>query len=93
MEKLFLLITNDIFRQGRVLEMLKAGLLTPIFKNKGLKTQATNHRGITVLPVISKIVETIIKERIQNQVLEIQNRTQRGFTSGSSPVNSALPVE
>jgi hypothetical protein len=49
--------------------------------------------GIPVLPVISKIVETIIKARIQNQVLEIQSRTQRGFTSGSSPVNSALPVE
>jgi hypothetical protein len=77
MEKLFLLINNEIFRQGRVPETLKAGILTPIFKNKGLKTQATNHRGITVLPVISKIVETIIKERIQNQVLEIQSRTQR----------------
>jgi hypothetical protein len=72
---------------------LKAGLLTPIFKNKGLKTQATNNRGIAVLPVISKIIEAIIKVRIQNQVLEIQSRTQRGFTSGSPPVNSALPVE
>jgi hypothetical protein len=77
MEKLLLLITNEIFRQGRVPETLKAGLLTPIFKNKGLKTQATNYRGIAVLPVISKIVEPIIKVRIQNQVLEIQSRTQR----------------
>ena len=93
MEKLLLLITNEIFRQGRVPETLKAGLLTPILKNKGLKTQATNYRGIAVLPVISKIVEPIIKVRIQNQVLEIQSRTQRGFTSGSTPVNSALPVE
>jgi hypothetical protein len=92
MEKLRLL-TNEIFRQGRVPETLKAGLLTPIFKNKGLKTQVTNYKGITVLPVISKIVELIIKARIQNQVLEIQSRTQRGFTSGSSPVNSALAVE
>jgi heme exporter protein D len=43
-----------------------------------------NYRGITVLPVISKIVETIIKERIQKQVIETQNRKQRGFTYGSS---------
>jgi hypothetical protein len=92
MEKL-LLITNEIFRQGRIPETLKAGLLTPIFKNKGLKTQVTNNRGINVLPVISKIVEPIIKARIQNQVLEIHSRTQRGFTSGSSPVNSILAVE
>jgi hypothetical protein len=89
MEKLFLLINNEIFRQGRVPETLKAGLLTPIFKNKGLKTQATNHRGITVLPVISKIVETIIKERIQNQV----PRNTEQNSKGSSSVNSALPVE
>jgi hypothetical protein len=93
MGKLLLLITKEIFRQGRVTEILKAGLLTPIFKNKGLTTQVTNYRDITVLPVISKIVEPIIKARIQNQVLEIQSRTQRGFTSGSSPVNSALAVE
>jgi hypothetical protein len=52
-----------------------------------------DYRGIAVLPVISKIIEAIIKVRIQNQVLEIQSRTQRGFTSGASPVNSALPVE
>jgi hypothetical protein len=75
-------------------ETLKVGLLTPIFKNKGLKSQATNYRGIAVLPVISKIVETIIKpEIIQKQVMETQNRKQRGFTSGSSLIISALPVE
>ena len=93
MENLLLVITNEIFRQGKVPETLKVGLLTPIFKNKGLKSQATDYRGIAVLPVISKIVETIIKERIQKQVIETQNRKQRGFTSGSSPINSALPVE
>jgi hypothetical protein len=93
MENLLLVITNEIFRQGKVPETLKVGLLTPIFKNKGLKSQATHYRGITVLPVISKIVEAIIKERIQKQVIETQNRKQRGFASGSSPINSALPVE
>ena len=61
MEKLLLLITNEILRQARVPETLKAGLLTPIFNNKGLKTQATNYRGIAVPPVLSKIVEAIIK--------------------------------
>jgi hypothetical protein len=41
MEKLLLFIINEIFRQGRVPDTLKSGLLTPIFKNKGLKTQAS----------------------------------------------------
>ena len=76
MENLLLVITNEIFRQGKVSETLKVGLLTPIFKNKGLKSQATNYRGITVLQVISKIVETIIKERIQKQVIETQTENK-----------------
>ena len=92
MENLLLVITNEIFGQGKVPETLRVGLLTPIFKIKGLKSQASNYRGITVLPMISKIIETIIKERIQKQVMETQNRKQRGFTSGLSPINSALPV-
>jgi hypothetical protein len=70
MENLLLVITNEIFGQGKVPETLKVGLLTPIFKNKGLKSQASNYRGVTALPVISKIIETIIKERIQKQVME-----------------------
>ncbi|VDI66368.1 Hypothetical predicted protein [Mytilus galloprovincialis] len=69
------------------------GLLTPVFKNKGTRQQATNYRGITVLPVIGKIIETVIKERTNNKVLETQNKRQRGFTAGSSPMNSALPIE
>jgi hypothetical protein len=91
MENLLLVITNEIFRQGKIPETLKVRLLTPILKKR--IEIATNYRGITVLPVINNIVEAIIKERIQKQVIETQNRKQRGFTSGSSPINSALPVE
>jgi hypothetical protein len=46
MENLLLVITSEIFRQGKVPEILKSALLTPIFKNKGLKSQATNYRHI-----------------------------------------------
>ena len=52
-----------------------------------------NYRGITVLPVINKIIETIIKNRTNHNILAIQNPIQRGFIKGSSPLNSALPVE
>ena len=52
-----------------------------------------NYRGITVLPVINKIIETIIKKRTSHNILAIQNPIQGGFTKGSSPLNSALPVE
>lgn len=73
--------------------MLKTGLLTPIFKNKGEKNQASNYRGITVLPVINKIIEAVLRDRIQPTVLSVQNPIQRGFTTNSAPMNAALPVE
>ena len=45
------------------------------------------------MPVISKIVEAVIRDRIQPLIHNMQNPTQRGFTKGSSPMNAALPVE
>ncbi|CAC5413569.1 unnamed protein product [Mytilus coruscus] len=87
-EKLVPLV-QCIFKHGSISEPPKLGLLTPVFENKGTRQQTINYRGITVLPVIGKIVETIIKERSTNRVLETQNKKQRGFTAGSSPLNSA----
>ena len=55
----------------------------------GSKNDAINYRGITVLPVISKIIEAVIRDRIQPLISNVQ----RGFTKGSSPMNAALPVE
>ena len=86
-------IVNTIFDHGSVPDILKVGLLTPVFKNKGNITEMINYRGITVLPVINKIIETIIKNRTSHKILAIQNPIQRGFTKGSSPLNSASPVE
>jgi hypothetical protein len=59
----------------------------------GTIAEVINYRCITVLPVINKIIETIIKNRTNHKILEIQNPIQRVFTDESSPLNSALPVE
>ena len=68
MEKLLVALVRCTFKHGSISESLKMGLLTPIFKNKGTRQQAINYRGITVLPVIGKIVETVIKCRTNNCV-------------------------
>ena len=54
-------IINTIFDHGSVPDILKAGLLRPIFKDKGNIAEGINYRGIIVLPVINNIIETIIK--------------------------------
>ena len=93
LEPPLLKMINIIFHHGNAPDILKVGLLTPVFKNKGDKNCAINYRGITVLPVINKIIEAILKQRINPAVVATQNRAQRGFTEGASPMNSALPVE
>ena len=74
-------VINSIFKNGVIPESLKVGLLTPIFKNKGEKTISINYRGITVLPVIGKVLEAIIRNRIQPMINETQNPSQGGFTA------------
>jgi hypothetical protein len=56
MEKLLFAPVGCIFKHGSISESLKMGLLTAVFKNNGTRQQAINYRGITVLPVIGKIM-------------------------------------
>ncbi|CAC5374708.1 unnamed protein product [Mytilus coruscus] len=79
-EKLLVPLVQCIFKHGSISEKLMMGLLTPVFKNKGTRQQAINYRGITVLPVIGKIIETIIKECRNDRVLETQNKKQKFYS-------------
>ncbi|MCG8048991.1 MAG: reverse transcriptase domain-containing protein [Candidatus Thiodiazotropha endolucinida] len=72
---------------------MKLGILNPIFKNKGSNNNSTNYRGITITPVLTRLLETILKSRIESTLAEHQNPLQRGFTKNSSPMNCALLVE
>ncbi|KAK3098648.1 hypothetical protein FSP39_021572 [Pinctada imbricata] len=86
-------IFNAIFYHQSVPDILKAGTITPVYKNKGSKLDAKNYRGITVLPVIAKILELILRDRLRNFINRHQNPQQRGFTCGASPLFCALIIE
>ena len=78
-------IFNAILHIQSIPDVLKSGIITPVYKNKGSKMDAKNYRGITVLPVIAEILELILRNRLQDAFLQQQNPMQRGFTSKSSP--------
>ena len=42
----------------------KSAIVTPLYKNKGAKSDFNNHRGISVLPPIAKIFEKILAMQI-----------------------------
>ena len=54
---------------------------------------AKNYRGITVLTVILKIIEFILRKDLKDVFDTKQSPLQRGFTSNSSPLNCAFLVE
>ena len=86
-------LMNNILFKGNIPDIMKEGVLTPVFKKKGSSTDSRNYRGITVTPTISKLLACIIKRRIQPFIEQTQNPLQRGFTKGSSPMNCSLILE
>ena len=60
---ILLAILNDILEKGSITDSMKVGLLTPVFKKKCSKIEAKNYRGITVISVVTKILELVLRER------------------------------
>jgi hypothetical protein len=86
-------VLNKTFQLHQIPDILKIGILFPVFKNKGDSKNAKNYRGITVTPTRSKIIEKILKIRENGKILLNQNLLQKGFTENSSPLLCELLVE
>ena len=80
-------ILQAVIKLGKVPECLKIGLISPVFKNKGSNKESKNYRGITVTPVLSKILELLLRRTIIPAIDRVQSDLQRGFTEGSSCMN------
>jgi hypothetical protein len=63
---------------------MKSGILTPILKKGKDKNIPRNYRGIVVTNTFSKILESIIKDRLEEQLKKTQNPLQRGFAEKAS---------
>ena len=84
---------QGVLQLRHIPDILKIGILFPVFKNKGDCKNAKNYRGITVTPTLSKIIEKILKIRENGKILLNQNLLQKGFTENSSPLLCELLVE
>ena len=87
------LIINQSLHSGIFPDKFKIAKVTPIHKKGDIKL-ITNFRPISVLPVISKIFETVICDQLSHY-LESNNLLcpqQYGFTKNSSTELAALEV-
>ena len=55
---------NKLLEQGTFSDSWSTGAIKPIYK-KGDKGNPSNYRGITLLPILSKLFTVILQERIQ----------------------------
>ncbi|XP_063427215.1 uncharacterized protein LOC134710750 [Mytilus trossulus] len=92
--KLFLhKLINRMIEDKVLPDIIKTGLLSPVFKNKGDKNDAKYYRGITILPILLKIIEFILRIDLRSGSLKLQSILQKGFTANTSPLNAAIILE
>ena len=80
---------NKIFNTGQFPPTWGEGIIFPIFK-KGDRKKASNYRGITLLPIISKIYTRILYSRLLFWEENCANlrEEQAGFRKGYSTTNN-----
>ena len=83
-------ILSSIINQGKVPDLLKASYKINIPKKNKDPRYQDHHRGITVAPIISKILETIA-DILGLEALP-QNKLQFGFSYGRSPSMCSLII-
>ena len=77
-------IFNFIFDKGEWPAKWAEGLINPVHKKGSINT-ADNYRKITVMPVIGKVLESILNSRLvhKNITLQLDDPCQFGFKSNS----------
>lgn len=86
-------VINKCLSEGIFPDQLKHAKITPIFK-KGDRNEETNYRPISILPTISKVFETIIRNRLTCflQKYEIIDNCQHGYTHKRSTSTALMQV-
>jgi hypothetical protein len=79
-----------ILASDSIPDILKTGRKIPFVKKDKNPLLHTNYRGITITPILGKILEHVLLQRLKN-VLPA-NDLQYGFTSKRSPLMAAVCV-
>ena len=85
-------IANCSLREGICPDLSKIARVIPVFKEKGEKYLYSNYRPISLLPVLSKILEKLMYNKIFHFLVRYQIlfKSQFGFRKGNSTANATL---
>ena len=70
----------------------KNARITPLFKKSGSRSDSSNYRPISIIPVVAKVFERIIYDQLYHYLNEnnLINRQQSGFRSLHSTVTTLI---
>ena len=85
-------LANSSFKTGIFPENGKVARVIPVYKNKGTKHNYGNYRPISLLPIISKIIERLIYNKVFDFLVryDILFESQYGFRTGHNTTHAAL---
>ena len=88
-------IINLSLNSGIVPNAMKLAKVVPIFKNNGSSTIMKNYRPVSLLPVMSKILERIVYNRLFSFVIKqkILSPSQYGFQKNKSTELAILELQ
>ena len=70
------------FEGDVVLEDWRSGVIVPLYKDKGERTNCRNYRGISLLSVVGKIYAGILEDRVRRKTGCLIDDEQGGFRAG-----------
>ena len=87
------MLFNKCYEEGNFRKSFKIAFITPLHK-KGDKSKLVNYRSISLLPIIGKIFEFLIFDRIKNYILKfkILKVNQFGFRSNHSTTEAIVSL-
>lgn len=88
------LIFQKSLETGKIPTAWKDARVTPIFKNKGSKSEASNYRPVSLTSVLCKTLEKVIRKHILNHLTtnNLLSDAQFGFRNGRSCILQLLDV-
>ncbi|CAB3982156.1 Hypothetical predicted protein [Paramuricea clavata] len=84
-------LLNHSLRTGRLPSEWKSADVTPIHK-KDLKEPVENYRPISLLPIISKVLERCVSRRFYDHIIHLITPSQHGFLRNRSCITQLVQV-
>jgi hypothetical protein len=87
---LIVTLLNRIIEEESIPPQLRHGVITPVYKQKKSPKVPDNYRRITVVPMISKLLEKVMVQPTKEILATRLSKLQRGFCDAASSANTAF---